>query len=134
GGVPSPLGASSAAAANLVIGSPLGRGALQYTGPSVMTDGGFTLVSSPFGITYVVVISGLTVNGQVTGDGRLTNAGSGTLVLGHAANNYSGGTTVTFGTLRVNDVTTNGGGALGSGVITLSGGTLSYGGAMATSG
>jgi fibronectin-binding autotransporter adhesin len=59
-----------------------------------------------------------TVTGVVSGTGDLTKAQSGTVFL-NAANTYSGGTTVSGGTLS-----TNNNAGFGTGAITLSGGTI----------
>src|SRR5208283_5419129 len=53
----------------------------------------------------------LTVGNLISGSGNVTQIGAGTTIL-TAANNYSGGTTISAGTLQVND-----GGALGSGPV-----------------
>ena len=60
----------------------------------------------------------LTLSGKVTGGFRLTKVGAGTLTLSDASNDHSL-TTVANGTLRV-----GADGVLGSGAVTLSGGTL----------
>ncbi len=61
----------------------------------------------------------LTLNGVIS-NGGLTKSGNGMLVLGNAANTYTGGTTVTAGTLQVGVA-----GALPSGTgVTINGGTL----------
>jgi fibronectin-binding autotransporter adhesin len=61
----------------------------------------------------------LTLSGQVTGNGQLSSVGSGTLTLSHA-NNYSGGTVVSAGSL-----VSGNGSALGTGNVAVSGGNLS---------
>ena len=61
----------------------------------------------------------------ITGSGSFTQAGSGTTTL-NASNTYSGGTTVSAGTLSFTN-----GAALGSGNITVNGGTLQWGGSNA---
>jgi outer membrane autotransporter protein len=61
----------------------------------------------------------LTLSGVLSGAGTLSKTGSGTVVLGNASNNYSGGTTVRAGTVEVASDA-----ALGTGRVTLDGGTL----------
>ncbi|MBR5710902.1 MAG: autotransporter-associated beta strand repeat-containing protein [Thermoguttaceae bacterium] len=62
----------------------------------------------------------ITLSGVISGEASLTKTGAGTLTLS-AANTYSGGTTITAGkvTLTSNNVS-----GLGTGVVTLNGGTL----------
>jgi len=114
GGIASGIGASSAAAANLVIES----GTLAYTGGvDAVTDRGITLVNGG-AERAIQVDSGRTVefSGLVTSadDAGLTKTGWGTLVLSNAANDYVGVTTITQ--------------APGAGSSTLSVNTLSDGG------
>ena len=59
-----------------------------------------------------------TINSTISGAAGLVKTGAGTLTLG-VANNYSGGTTLNGGTLNPNNSA-----ALGSGTLTLSGGSL----------
>lgn len=114
GGVASNIGASSNAAANLV----LGGGTLQYTGGSVTTNRNFTLTAATTNTIDVVnALTNLSITGASTNTtGALTKIGSGTLTLG-GANLYTGLTTVNAGTLAagVNN-------ALSSGAVTVNGG------------
>ena len=64
----------------------------------------------------------LTIWVNVYGSGTLIKTGDGTLLLGNA-NYYSGGTTISAGTLQLGDAS-----ALGSGSVTLAGGTLDING------
>ncbi|MFD0893867.1 autotransporter-associated beta strand repeat-containing protein [Luteolibacter ambystomatis] len=61
-------------------------------------------------------------NGGIDGAGLLTKTGTGTLSLG-AANLFSGGSVIQAGTIALLDAAANGG-ALGTGPVTLDGGTL----------
>ena len=117
GGSPSTLGAASAAASNLVING----GTLRLTGPQTNTNRSLTL--GAVGGTIDLPSASLQLSGVLTGTGVLTKSGPGTLILA-SANTYSGGTTLTGGTLLLASATANTSG-LGSGAVTLSGGTLS---------
>jgi fibronectin-binding autotransporter adhesin len=84
GGSPSPIGASSNAAGNLVLGV---NATLEYTGSSTATDRSFTLAgnsANSAGSTITVVSPGttLTINGTATGATQwLTKDGPGTLLF-----------------------------------------------------
>ena len=97
GGTASGIGASANAAANLVFDG----GTLRYTGAgSAVTDRAFTLNA---GGGTIVVSNGATtlvVGGGGTGAGGLVKEGAGILTL-TGTSNYSGGTTITAGTLRI---------------------------------
>jgi len=70
---------------------------------------------------------GMTVNGSIGGFGALAKIGSGSLTLS-ASDSYTGGTTITTGTLAVANNS-----ALGSGTVTLNGGVLATsGGSLVT--
>jgi len=77
------------------------------------TDRTFTLGSSG-GNFEVANSSTLTLKGQVTGTGSLTMVQNGVLVLANAKNDYSGGTIIHTGTVKLTDAK-----AAGSGPITL---------------
>ena len=79
----------------------------------------------------------MTVGNMIFGDGALVQAGSGTTTLTGNFNNYTGGTTITGGTLEVNntsgsgtgtgDVIVDAGGTLaGTGSITIDSGNIVY--------
>jgi autotransporter-associated beta strand protein len=156
GGVASSIGASTSAAANLV----LNGGTLRYTGATTSTDRLFTLGTTAgsaldasgsgainFANTGSCVLSGtntartLTLTGTNTGNNTLAGiitdngtgatslvkSGGGTWLLS-GVNTYTGGTTVTGGTL-VTDAT----GTIGTGNLTLAGGNLVLGNASALS-
>jgi len=67
----------------------------------------------------------------ISGTGSITQAGAGNLTL-NAQNTYSGGTTISSGTLTVAASTTGSitSGPLGTGTVTLGGGTLSLNGGL----
>lgn len=108
GGANSPLGASSAASANLT----LNNGTLRYTGGTTTTDRGATLGAGGGTLEVTTASSTLTLNGVLTGAGALAKTGPGTLSLG-GVNDYAGGTRNSNGTLRVT-ATAN----LGTGILT----------------
>jgi|GEM_PF-1225550 len=81
----------------------LGTGAVNLTGTRTVTANASTL----------------TVGGTITNTGSLVKAGAGTMTL-TGANTYSGGTILSNGILVANNDT-----ALGSGMLTMAGGTLS---------
>ena len=85
--------------------------------------------ASPLGGTIdVVADKTLTVPGPITGGGRLTKSGSGTLVLS-GSSNYAGTTTVSSGTLVVSGVVT---GTAGASVVAGATVVLASGNALAT--
>ncbi|WP_413626380.1 autotransporter-associated beta strand repeat-containing protein [Luteibacter sp. Lutesp34] len=95
GGQASSIGAGSSASTSLV----LNGGGLQYTGGTTSTDRGFTLGASGGIVDVTTSGTTLTDSGIITGGGRLTKNGAGTLVLS-GANTYTGGNTVNSGILR----------------------------------
>ncbi len=76
------------------------------------------------------VDTSVTLRGAVSGTGQLRKTGTGTLVL-NADNNYSGGTEISAGVVRVGASTTT---ALGSGDLSLTGGTLDLAGSTQDAG
>ena len=73
-------------------------------------------------------LSAGTIGASLTGSSALTKTGAGTLTLNGAANNYSGLTTVTAGTLVIGSAS----GLPANGALTVNGGTLDLGGTSAT--
>ena len=91
------LGSGAAFAPNLVLNGPLTK-----SGAAASVVGG--TVNLGAAERAITVASGtapeLTLNGVVS-NGSLTKSGNGTLVLGNAGNTFSGGTTLSAGTLKV---------------------------------
>jgi len=85
-----------------------------FTG-GVLSNGTLTADGGNFNV------SAGTITAVLDGSNGLAKSASGTVVLG-AANTYSGGTTVSAGTLRL-----SGNGTLGTGAISISGGELDLG-------
>jgi autotransporter-associated beta strand protein len=120
------LNVSADAALGHVPGSPAysivftGNGTLQAGGP--FTISATREISTGYS-TATIDTNGntLTVPGTIVGSGGLCVTGSGTLILS-GANTYSGGTSLSTGTLQANAV-----GALGAGIVNFSGGTLTEG-------
>jgi len=91
-------------------------GAVTLSSGSIIGSGTLTSNTS-FAVTNTSGTA--TISARLGGTGALTKSGNGTLVLS-GNNTYSGGTTLTAGTLRVTSNAT----ALGTGTLTLSGGAL----------
>ncbi len=110
------LGSAATFAPNLVLHGPL-----TANNPNAMVlAGNIDLggAAQTFAVTAGTAPE-LTLNGVIS-NGGLTKAGNGTLVLGNAANSYTGGTIVNGGTLRAPLA-----GSLPSGTaVTINGGTL----------
>ena len=96
GGSNSGIGASTNAAANLV----LGGGTLQYTGGTASTDRNFTLTDAT--TSTIDNTNQLTITGASTATtGALIKTGAGTLILS-GTNLHTGGTTISAGILQLN--------------------------------
>jgi fibronectin-binding autotransporter adhesin len=135
GGVASGIGASTADASNLMV-----QGAtLRYTGGTTTTDRGFTLGrNGPVTAGTIEVTQGATdlrFDGQVvsTDGAGLTKTGAGRLILSNGNNNYTGVTTVSGGTLSVDDLADGGqasgigaSSAASSNLVLENGGELEY--------
>ena len=114
GGNNSSIGAAPVDAANLMIDAAT----LRYTGGTVSINRGATLNAG--GATLDISTPGavLTVSGSLTGAGKLTKAGAGTLAINNA-NGYTGGSVINAGTLQAGNAT-----ALGNEGITNNSATL----------
>ncbi len=115
GGVASSIGASSNAAANLVLGA---NATLQYTGGTAATNRNYTLTAAQTSsINVTNAATNLTIAGASTATtGALTKLGAGTLTLS-GPNLHTGLTTVAGGVLA--EGANN---ALASGGVTVTGG------------
>ncbi|NII55029.1 autotransporter-associated beta strand repeat-containing protein [Luteibacter sp. SG786] len=114
GGTASGIGAATSDPANLVLQT---GGGLQYTGATTSTDRGFTLAGGQGHVDVSQAATTLTDSGTVVGGGTLVKDGAGILVLS-GANTYTGGSTVTAGTLQAGSATAFG----GSGPVTVNAG------------
>jgi len=122
GGIAGALGNSTNAAGNLI----LGGGELAYTGSTASTDRAFTLAADTTS-TINVTQSGtsLTISGAAASTtGSLAKAGAGTLILS-GNNSYSGTTTISAGTLSLNNAALNNQTIQGN--ININGGALNLG-------
>ena len=117
-GTPSSIGAATAAATNLTING----GTLRLTGAQTNTNRSLTLGTSGGTLDVATGDSSLQISGAMTGSGGLAKTGPGTLILA-SANTYTGGTNLSAGTIYLAGATANSSG-LGSGIVTLAGGTL----------
>ncbi len=126
GGQPGPLGAASASPANLV----LNGGTLRLSGGSASTFRGATLGAAGGTLDLPSASSVLNLGGTFTGPGALTKTGPGLLIL-NAVNTHSGGTIIQAGKVVLTasredySPTSSIQYGLGSGPVTLQGGTLS---------
>lgn len=119
-GVAGPLGAASSDATNLVFNG----GTLRYTGAlNFSTNRAATFTTGGGGIEISTSTASLVWSGGLMGNGTLTKTGSGTLNLA-GINTYSGGTVIKAGAVLLGSFEANEDG-LGSGLVTLDGGTLS---------
>ncbi|MES2657782.1 MAG: autotransporter-associated beta strand repeat-containing protein [Verrucomicrobiota bacterium] len=117
-GSPGSIGAATSAASNLVING----GTLRLTGSQTNTNRNLILGSSGGTLDIVAGNSSMQISGSISGTGRLTKSGAGTVILA-ATNTYSGGTTIEGGTIYLAGSNANKN-ALGSGAVTINNGTL----------
>jgi len=133
----------------VILGDATNKGTLSYTGGNATYIRGFTvnagggeLDTTTAGQTLTLLTGGVSgASGNFTfggagnttvistvslGTGGLIKTGTGTLIL-NGANSYTGNTTITTGTLLVNNTT---GSATGTGRVIVSGGTLSGNGTV----
>ncbi|MFA6174018.1 MAG: sialate O-acetylesterase [Kiritimatiellales bacterium] len=100
----------------LTVNTTLGGGGLGTTASVTLTN-----TISLAGTLNAVQTNNLTLNGVISGAGNVNKTGSGVLILG-GDNTFSGGITNTTGLLSVNHDR-----GLGTGVLTMNGGTLNAG-------
>jgi autotransporter-associated beta strand protein len=93
----------------------VGSGATLTVSAPVAT-GGFLLTNSGAGSTNI--------SGVISGTGGLTQSGSGTLTLSTATNTFSGGLTISGGTVAVDSNLRLGGAGGTAGAVTINGGAL----------
>jgi autotransporter-associated beta strand protein len=108
----------NANAFTLTINAPIALGAAQAwknNSANVLTIG--AVDTGTFALT-VNGTGGTTISGIASGTGSITESGTGSLTLS-GANTYGGGTTVSAGTLNINNAT-----ALGTGAFKINGGTI----------
>jgi fibronectin-binding autotransporter adhesin len=115
GGVAGNLGQATNTVTNIV----LGGGTLEYTGATASSDRGITLTTGTAS-TISVTTNTLTLSAAVgnSTNGSLTKSGAGILEL-TGSNTFTGGMTLSAGTLNIGHNS-----ALGTGIFTISGGTV----------
>ncbi len=120
-GMPGPLGSAPATSGNFT----LDGGTLRYTGADATSTNRVLTLGAAGGTLDVSTTNvGFQLAGVIEGTGSLVKNGPGMLTLS-AVNTYSGGTVLNSGVIVLGDDTSNTG-ALGSGLVTLNGGTLRY--------
>lgn len=119
----------------------LGTGTVSFTGNSTLQfeASSITLntpISIAMGETATIDVSNSftnsTISGQITGAGALTKTNTGLLILTNMSNNYSGGTTVSGGTLQGTPLSVQG--TIVNNAAVIFTGTGSYGGSGNMSG
>lgn len=91
------LGSLTIGAQSLVISNPNGYGA-DFAGTTTISGSpSFTVTNT----TVSTAVPGLTLSGKVTGTGGFTKAGSGTMLLTNATNDFNGDVNITAGVLAI---------------------------------
>ena len=114
---------------NTANSTALNGGTLDLNGFTVTQNGGLTLSGATlqngtFSSSGAFNLQAGTVNATLAGAGNLTKTTSGLVILG-AANSYTGGTTISNGTVRIGNA-----GAFGVGTVGIGGATLQAGAAL----
>ena len=107
----------------------IGAGTLAIGGAGQLGSGTYSALITNNGALNRNSSAAQTLSGTISGTGSLTNSGSGTLTLSSAGSTYSGGTTLSTGQITLGASSAGAGstvtnGPLGTGTVTLSGGTL----------
>lgn len=110
-------GANSSIGTNATIAISNG-GKLHYTGSTVSINRGVNLSGGTGDINVSNSVAALSISGVISNTGSLVKSGVGTLILS-GANTYSGGTTISAGTLGIGAGGTSG--LLGAGNVTNNG-------------
>ena len=116
-GAPGTVSVSNSGGAVVISGAQFAVDGYTLAGNAITTNTASTIVRVGDG-TAAGASHTATISAEITGSGGLTKEDQGTLVLS-AANTYLGGTQLNEGTLLVNNNL-----ALGSGTLTIQGGTL----------
>jgi autotransporter-associated beta strand protein len=117
-GQPSPVGSSPGDPSNLSFNG----GTLRIFGSSSVTDRGMMLLEGGGTLNLLNAFTELTILGEITGSGKLSKTGKGTLIL-TASNTYSGGTLIRDGSVKLASEEANQGG-FGTGIVSLENTTL----------
>lgn len=121
---------SGTATVNVAAGYNLGVGTFTMTGGSVTGTGSITA-------TTAFNLSAGTIGASLAGAGALAKTGVGTLIL-TGTNTYTGGTTISAGTLQLGNGTTDGtilGSVINNGTLAFNtSGSISYGGTVTGTG
>ena len=118
GALTSTAGANLYAGAITLAGNTSIGSSSTTSGDALLLAGGINTTSNNFGLTFLG--AGSTLPGAISGGGSVKMSGTGTLSLS-SASTYSGGTIVGSGIVSVSNSN-----ALGTGGVSLSGGTLQF--------
>src|SRR5205085_2535967 len=111
------------AASTVTLADALYPGSVSVNSANSYTFAGSGSIAGSGGFDVSASAGNLILTGNLGGTGALTKNGSGTLTLS-GTNTYSGGTIINAGTVQLGSSNANVNG-LGSGTVTLNGGTLS---------
>ena len=117
------VAAGNLGTSNITLGAASTSGTFEYQGASATRGGTFGVNAGGGTVRVTDAASTLTLSGVVSGAGALTKDGAGTLAFTNA-NNYSGGTTVTAGTLQLGSGGTTG--SIAGDATIQSGATLAF--------